>query len=336
MIASGTRMTAQAIARLEPARRHPLILAMLAELYLERADELLDLVDKLLRYADSRARRRVDEQRRKTARQRDELATLARQLSRILVESAVTGELPMARIEHEIGLDRVRAAAALSDGALPPLDQQQLDVLLASHSYLRSAVLALLAGLELDAAPADRGLLDAITATGRGRSKLLDDVALEVLPRAWRTWVLEDGRVRRVRYELALWFAVRDALRAGRLYRSVSRRYADPTSFLMPTARWEVDREELAVTFGRPLDGGERLAQLELEQRAQLQRLQAAINAGDGVRLQRGRVVLDPSQPIPSMPMRSVWRARSELACRGWSSPSCCSRSTAGRSSART
>lgn len=31
-------------------------------------------------------------------------------------------------------------------------------------------------------------------------------------------------------YELALWFAVRDALRAGRLYRPVSRRYADPTS----------------------------------------------------------------------------------------------------------
>jgi hypothetical protein len=85
-------------------------------------------------------------------------------------------------------------------------------VLLASHSYLRPAVLDLLAGLELDAAPADRGLLDAIDATGRGaHSKLLDDVALEVLPKAWRTWVLDDGRVRRVRYELALWFAVRDA-----------------------------------------------------------------------------------------------------------------------------
>jgi TnpA family transposase len=300
LVAAGTRMTAQAIGRLEPARRHPLILAVLAELYLERGDELLDLFDKLLRYADSRARRRVDEQRRKTARQRDELAALARQLSRILVESAATGELPMARIEREIGLDRVRAAAAVPDDALPPLDQQQLDVLLASHSYLRPAVLELLAGLELDAAPADRALLDAIATTGREvRSKLLDDVALEVLPKAWRTWVCEDGRVRRVRYELGLWFAVRDALRAGRLYRPVSRRYADPTSFLMPMARWQTDRDELAVTFGRPLDASERLAQLELNQRAQLQRLQSAIDAGGGVRLHRGHVVLDPVTAEP-------------------------------------
>jgi hypothetical protein len=41
LVAAGTRMTAQAIGRLEPARRHPLILAMLAELYLE---SLLEVV----------------------------------------------------------------------------------------------------------------------------------------------------------------------------------------------------------------------------------------------------------------------------------------------------
>lgn len=53
LVAAGMRMTAQAIARLEPARRYPLILAVLAELYLERGDELLDLFEKLLRYADT-------------------------------------------------------------------------------------------------------------------------------------------------------------------------------------------------------------------------------------------------------------------------------------------
>ncbi len=158
----------------------------------------------------------------------------------------------------------------------------------------------LLASLELAAAPPDRVLLDAIAATRGGqRTKQLDDVSVEVLPKAWRTWVLDDGSVRRVRYELALWFAVRDALRAGRLYRPVSRRYADPASFLMPIARWEADREELAVTFGRSLDAAERLAQLEAEQYAQLRRLQAAIDAGDGVRLEGGRVVIDPVTADP-------------------------------------
>ncbi|MCA1677465.1 MAG: Tn3 family transposase [Actinobacteria bacterium] len=313
LVTAGMRMTAQAIGRLEPARRHPLILAVLAELRLERGDELLDLFDKLLRYADSRARRRVDEERRKTARQRDELAALARQLSRILVESAATGDLPMDRIEREIGLERVRAAATVSDDVLPPLDQQQLDVLLTSHSHLRPAVHTLLASIELDAAPADRAVLDAIKTLDGAQGRLLDEVSLDILPKAWRPWVTEDGRVRRVRYELGLWFAVRDALRAGRLYRPASRRYADPTSFLMPAPRWDADREELAITFGRPLNAGQRLAELEADQRAQLQRLQNAIDAGDGVRLQGSRVVIDP---VTAAPSAAAERLTTELARR--------------------
>ena len=71
-----------------------------------------------------------------------------------------------------------------------------------------------------------------------------------------------DGRVHRTRFELGLWFAARDALRVGRLFRPIGRRYADPAGFLMPAARWQADRLELAVTFGRPLDADERLAEL--------------------------------------------------------------------------
>ena len=93
----GRRMTAQQLRRLEPARRHPLLLVLLHALVIERGDELLDQFDKLLRLSEGRARRRVDEQRRKTARQRDEFAALGRQLSRILLECAATGELPMER-----------------------------------------------------------------------------------------------------------------------------------------------------------------------------------------------------------------------------------------------
>jgi hypothetical protein len=46
-----------------------------------------------------------------------------------------------------------------------------------------------------------------------------------------------DGRVQRTRYELCLWFLARDALRAGRLYRPIGRRYADAAGFLMPADR---------------------------------------------------------------------------------------------------
>lgn len=45
-------------------------------------------------------------------------------------------------------------------------------------------------------------------------------------------------------------------------------------------AGWEADRDELAVTLGRPLDVADRLAHLKAEQRGQLQRLSDAIDAG--------------------------------------------------------
>jgi hypothetical protein len=114
--ALGRRMTAQQLRRLEPARRHPLLLVLLHALVIERGDELLDQFDKLLRLSDGRARRRVDDKRRKTARQRDELAALGHQLSRILLECAATGELPMERVRNEVGLERLHAAAAIKPG----------------------------------------------------------------------------------------------------------------------------------------------------------------------------------------------------------------------------
>jgi hypothetical protein len=119
----------------------------------------------------------------------------------------------------------------------------------------------------------------------------------------------DDGRVQRTRYELGLWFVARDALRAGRLYRPIGRRYADPAGFLMSAERWHADRHELAMTFGRTLDGAERLRQLEADQQLALRNLQAAVDAGDGVRLVAGRLELSPPEALDESPAAVRLRA---------------------------
>ena len=117
---------------------------------------------------------------------------------------------------------------------------------------------------------ADDELLATLKRVRAARDRFIDE-PVELLPKTWRAWVLDDdGRVQRTRYELGLWFVARDAVRAGRLYRPIGRRYADPANFLMPAERWRADRHELAVTFGRTLDGAERLRQLEADQRRAL------------------------------------------------------------------
>jgi hypothetical protein len=79
---------------------------------------------------------------------------------------------------------------------------------------------------------------------------------VELLPKTWRAWVLDDDeRVQRTRYELGLWFVARDALRAGGLYRPVGRRYANPAGFLMAPERWQADRHELEDARLQPARG---------------------------------------------------------------------------------
>lgn len=156
-----------------------------------------------------------------------------------------------------------------------------------SHSNLTRALTAILDTVALRSHPADQPLLEAFAQVReQRRSRFLTGVSVDVLPREYRAWVTDEhGRVLRTRYELGLWCAIRDALRDGRLFRAASRKYLDPAGFLLPDREWARAREELAVTFNRPLDPAVRLAELEAEQTRLIERVQQAVDAGGGVSL---------------------------------------------------
>jgi TnpA family transposase len=219
---------------------------------------------------------------------------------------------PFDRIRDEIGLERLQAAAAVDPGQVPAIDVQQLDQVRGSYSHLRPAMHEVLDAVQLrGAASADHELLVALQRVSATSGRFVVE-PVELLPKAWRAWVLDpQGRVQRTRFELGLWFVLRDALRAGRVFRPVGRRYADPAGFLMPQERWRADRSELSVTFGRTLDPDQRLRELEAEQREALRRLQTAVDAGDGVRLVDGRLELSRPDALDEDP--AAVRLRAEL-----------------------
>jgi hypothetical protein len=65
------------------------------------------------------------------------------------------------------------------------------------------------------AGSADEKLLATLKRVRAAHDRFVDE-PVELLPKAWRAWALDDkGRVRRTRLELGLWFVARDALRAG-------------------------------------------------------------------------------------------------------------------------
>ncbi len=80
-------------------------------------------------------------------------------MSRIVLDEHAAGRDPTDRIAREVGLGRLREAAAISRGQVPPLEQEQLDVLHQGHNSLTRALSAILDGVTLRCHPADQPLL---------------------------------------------------------------------------------------------------------------------------------------------------------------------------------
>lgn len=275
-----------------------MLLVFIAEMIVERGDELIDLYCKAILNAERHARQAVKDQREKTARARDERSNLAGTLARILLDAARGGEDPLARALREVGEQRLRAAVEDPGALAKPIDEQRRDALGSRHSHLAQFAPALLAALDLRAARGYQPLLDAIDHVSASRSlRVLGDAKLEVLPAAWRAWTLdEDGRPLRTRYELALWLVARDALRSRGLYRARSHRYGDPLGWMMPQAQWQREREGLAVIFDRPLDPNTRAHVVRKRSgRGEVQTIDASAR--------RWRSVIAPTVLVSAIPM---------------------------------
>lgn len=289
----GKRRPAWELSRLAPSRRLAVLLAFCAQTLVERGDELIDLYAAGVQNAERHARAAVTKQRKQTAKARDDHAWLGKTLARILVQAIEHGEDPVARAVGEVGEPRLRAAAQDEDRLTRRLEEQRRDALWGRHSHLAQFSPQVLVGLDLKAGPGDQPLLDAITyLTANRHRQLLPDAPMAALSSAQRAWVLgEQGRVARTRYEIAVWLAARDALRARRLYRVQSHRYGDPAAWMMPAAQWAAERIELATVFDRPLDARVRLEQLQVAQEGLVRDLHHGHESGVDVLYDGERIV---------------------------------------------
>jgi hypothetical protein len=104
----------------------------------------------------------------------------------------------MDRVREEVGLERLHAAAAVNAGDLPTIDEQQLEKVRASYSYLRRAMHAVLDTVVLRGATSiDDELLATLKRLRDARDRFVDE-PVALLPKAWRAWVLDDdGRAQR-------------------------------------------------------------------------------------------------------------------------------------------
>ena len=101
--------------------------------------------------------------------------------------------------------------------------------------------------------------------------------------------------------------ALRDGLRSGDVWVPGSRRYCDPTAYLLTREKWADQRAEFCRLVGKPADATTALAQLQDELHTALGELEQTLSEGDGpVRLdERGDLVISPL-PAEDVPAESV------------------------------
>ncbi|WP_006243346.1 DUF4158 domain-containing protein [Mycolicibacterium tusciae] len=145
---TGRRSTNQALQRADVDRRHPVLLATLAETYVEVLDELVQLLDQAPAGADSRARHELSQ--RVVARARGEIdrGRLLDEVLDILTDPLVSDADAGRLVRARVGMPRLQAARRPT-AEREPRDHGHFDLLAARYKYLRTFTPAVIAQLPL-------------------------------------------------------------------------------------------------------------------------------------------------------------------------------------------
>lgn len=223
LAAVGCRLTAQALTRREPQRRHPILLTVLAQSAMDVLDEVVQLFDQAMSARESRARQKVRDQLAERGKAGEDRQSLLDASLAIVTDPAIPDEAVGGLIRGEgIGWERLRAAQS---AALPPLprDHGHLTALAGSYNYLRQFTPQVLETIDFDGGAAAEPLLKAVRIlrelNATGARKVPAEAPTGFVPTRWRGYLdtaAKAGDVAGYRryWELTVLLALRDGLRS--------------------------------------------------------------------------------------------------------------------------
>jgi TnpA family transposase len=151
----GRRLTGQALARRDPQRRYPILLALLAQTATDVLDEVVLLFDQALSGRESAAQTRLSEMLAERARSGEDRQGLLDEILAIVLDGDTDDEQVGALLREGIGMPRMRAAWEARQQRLPR-DHGHLAMLDASMSYLRQFAPAVLTAVRFAAGKVSR------------------------------------------------------------------------------------------------------------------------------------------------------------------------------------
>jgi hypothetical protein len=288
----GRRSTNQALQRADVDRRHPVLLATLAETYVEVLDELVQLLDQALAGADSRARHELSQRLVDRAKTESDRARLLDEILDVLADPNITDEQAGRIVRARVGMPRLLAARRPAEDRVQR-DHGHFDLLAARYKYLRTFTPAVIAALPLvgnTSSPAIAALLRAVeilrelNAAGRTTvpAEATTAEATSFVPTRWRGYLDSTrgqgrGAAYRHYWELSVLYGVQAGLRSGDLWVPGSRRYTDPATLLLPHERWAGQRDDFCTVTGIDANPHRQLERLEDQLHAATAALEAVL-----------------------------------------------------------
>jgi hypothetical protein len=274
-------------------------IAFLAQSLVDVTDDVIDMIDRCLTEAYARARRDGEAFRASVAQATNETMTLFRDLGRVMLDEHIDDAQLRRVIDQRIPKAVLQTAVEECDTLIRPLDGRYFDVLEHRYTDIRQFAPAVLAACTFHSHPEAEPLLEVVDVLRRlnasGRRTIPDDAPISVVPPTWSSYVMDKNeRIVRHYDELCVLWEVRNALRAGDVWLTESRRSANPATSLIPHDQWPTLRAEVCQQLGVPTDGATRLTERGAERADLFPRVERMVQHGGTVSMDRETLVVSP------------------------------------------
>jgi hypothetical protein len=244
----GGQMTGQHLRDLEVHRREATLVAVVLDTRSTLIDETIELHERMLGSLFTRAKRRHAEEFQQAGRSINDKVRLYSRIGRALVEARRAGADPFGAIEAVLPWEHFTASIEEAEKLAQPEGFDFLPLIGDGYAQLRRYVPALLASIELRAAPAAADILHAVevlrTMNEQKARRVPENAPTSFVRKRWADLVFGEEGIDRRFYELCVLSEVKNALRSGDLWIPGSRQFKDFEEYLIPPAQFQAQLVE--------------------------------------------------------------------------------------------
>ncbi len=290
----GRKYTVQALRRMGPERRYPILLSLLKQTLSDLTDESIDIFDVCIASRHKKARKALEEYQKSMAKTTETHSQLLQAIGDVVLDELVTDERVRQAIYHHMPRDILQAVVQEARTLRRP--NGHLDFLDQHYSYIRQFAPPFLSTLAFESHQDDDPVLKAVevlrSLNATKRRNLPEHAPVEFVPDNWRRLVTSHDPPDRRPYELCALSTLRDKLRSGDIYLPHSRRYTDPETFLIPKSQWPGLRQDICQELGLDVTGATRLRERAQTLRELLPRVDRMLDRPDGIRMEHGELIV--------------------------------------------